>query len=159
VFVPALLKPAPRRLLHALGLDPRPVQEAMEAVIAAPRQLPAGYRRAGQQAIRLDMAEKLFRAAHEQRAKTGGSRSFNVDAALATSMGLIPENFRNLMRDAGFRPAEVKQLPEGAYGPPRPVPWSWRPPRKDVPITRPNEAAPVPAAPGSAFAGLAGLLS
>jgi len=161
VFVPALLKPAPRRLLNALGIDERPVREAMEPVIEAERQLPAGYRRAGRQAIRLDMAEKLIRAAHDQRgqasAKMDGGRSFRVDPALATSMGLAPDNFRSLMRDAGFRPGEVKPLAEGAYGPPRPVPWSWRPPRKDQPAARTTAPAP-PAQPGSAFAGLANLL-
>jgi len=156
VFVPALLKPGPRRLLHALGIDPRPVRDAMEAVIAADRQLPAGYRRAGQQAIRLDMAEKLLRAAHDQRARSS-RRGFPVDPALGTSMGLAPDNFRALMRDGGFRPGDVKALPEGAFGPPRPVVWSWQPPRKDRPVavdTRPTQPTP----PGSAFAGLADLL-
>src|SRR5690606_36680115 len=42
VFVAALLKPAPRRLLHAIGADPRPQREAMEAVIAGSRRLPVG---------------------------------------------------------------------------------------------------------------------
>src|SRR5690606_29910922 len=46
VFVPALLKPAPRRLLHAIGADPRSLQPGMEAVVAGGRRLPAGYRRA-----------------------------------------------------------------------------------------------------------------
>src|SRR5690606_5431745 len=86
VYAPALLKPAPRRLLHAIGADRRALNPGMEAVIAGSRHLPAGYRRAGGQAIRVDMAEKLFRAAHEQRAK-GGARTFAVDPALATSMG------------------------------------------------------------------------
>lgn len=134
VFVPALLKPAPRQLLHALGLDPRPVREAMEAVIDLADRPPAGYRRAGKQAIRIDMAEKLFRAAHEQRAKAPQGkdvRGFAVDTALATSMGLLPESFRSLMKDAGFRPGQPVELPEGAFGPQRPVPWTWRAPRKD----------------------------
>ncbi len=47
----------------------------------------------------VDLAEKLFRAAHEQRARSNG-RNFTVDPALATSMGLSAENFRHLMRDA-----------------------------------------------------------
>jgi ATP-dependent RNA helicase SUPV3L1/SUV3 len=154
VFVPALLKPAPRRLLQAIGADPRPLCEAMEAVIAGARHLPAGYRRAGGQAIRLDMAEKLFRAAHEQRAKAG-TRGFQVDAALATSMGLSPDNFRLLMRDAGFRPGQVRTLPEGAYGPPAPVWWSWRAPRKD---RKAPERGTEAAREGGAFAVLAGLV-
>jgi ATP-dependent RNA helicase SUPV3L1/SUV3 len=154
VFVPALLKPAPRRLLHAIGADRRALNPGMEAVIAGGRALPAGYRRAGGQAIRVDLAEKLFRAAHEQRAQANG-RGFAVDPALATSMGLAPDNLRHLMRDAGFRPGHVRPLAEGAHGPPAPAPWSWRPPRKD---RQAPEAAPARPAEGNAFAALAGLV-
>lgn len=158
VFVPALLKPAPRRLLHALGIDRRPLDTVMQPVIAAGKALPAGYRRAGQQAIRLDMAEKLLRAAHDGRAKVG-ARGFRVDEALATSMGLVPDSFRALMRDAGFRPGQIKGLPEGAFGPPQPIPWTWRPPRKDQQAPAAAAARPAqPAATGNAFAGLADLL-
>ena len=153
VFVPALLKPAPRRLLHAIGADPRPLREGMEAVIAGDRRVPAGYRRAGSQAIRLDMAEKLFRAAHERRARAPG-RGFQVDMALATSMGLQPGNFRLLMHDAGFRSGEARALPQGAFGPPAPVWWSWRAPRKD---RLPEKRQPGSAREG-AFAALAGLV-
>jgi ATP-dependent RNA helicase SUPV3L1/SUV3 len=154
VFAPALLKPAPRRLLQAIGADPRPLNSGMEAVIAGSRHLPAGYRRAGGQAIRVDMAEKLFRAAHEQRAQAGNGRGFALDSALATSMGLLPDNFRHLMRDAGFRSHEARPLPEGAFGPPTPARWHWRPPRKD----RLPEREGVPVREGNAFAALAGLV-
>ena len=134
VFVPALLKPAPRALLKRLGLDTRPLQENMAAVIEGAQHAPAGYRRAGKQAIRIDMAEKLFRAAHEQRAKVSQNkdqRGFAIDLALPTSMGLLPESYRSLMKDAGFRPGPAQELAEGMFGPPRPVLWSWRAPRKD----------------------------
>ncbi len=154
VFAPALLKPAPRRLLHAIGADRRALNPGMEAVIAGSRQLPAGYRRAGGQAVRVDMAEKLIRAAHEQRVK-GNGRGFAVDAALATSMGLLPDNFRHLMREAGFRASEARALPEGAFGPPAPARWSWRPPRKD---RQPERRESAPARDGNAFAALAGLV-
>lgn len=154
VFVPALLKPAPRRLLHAIGADRRPVRDAMEPVIEAGRPLPAGYRRAGSQAIRVDMAEKLLRAAHDQRAKTSGP-GFALDPALATSMGLRADNFRNLLRDAGFRSGPMRALPEGAFGPPAPASWSWRPPRKDRPAAKPDK---LPPRDGNAFAALAGLV-
>ena len=134
VFVPALLKPGPRRVLHAVGIDQRPFNPGMEAVIASAGQLPAGYRRAGEQAIRLDMAEKLIRAAHDRRtrdAAQGNARSFPVDTALATSMGLTPDNFERLMGDAGFRGGRPVELTEGVFGPPPPRLWTWRPPRKD----------------------------
>jgi ATP-dependent RNA helicase SUPV3L1/SUV3 len=70
-------------------------------------------------------------------------------------MGLLPDNFRHLMRDAGFKPGHAKPLPEGAQGPPAPVLWSWRPPRKDRQTPAPVQARP---AEGNAFAALAGLV-
>src|SRR5690606_2985972 len=79
---------------------------------------------------RVDMAEKLFRAAHEARAK-GRGPGFAVDPALATSMGLTEDSFLRLMRDAGFRRARPRDMAEGAQGPLAPAQWSWRPVRKD----------------------------
>jgi ATP-dependent RNA helicase SUPV3L1/SUV3 len=148
VFVPTLLRPAARELLYATRIDPRPLNAAMQAVIAGGKQVPAGYRRAGRQAIRVDMAEKLFRIAHEARARTG-SRAFRLDPALATSMGLKDESWAALMRDAGFRRAPGRALPAGSLGPPAPPQWTWRAPRKD----RDPERAPPRT--GGVFAALA----
>ena len=130
VYVPALLKPAPRALLRDLGVDRRPLNPGMEAVIEGGKQVPAGYRRAGRQAIRVDMAEKLFRTAHEARVKQD-RKFFRLDDALPVSMGLLPENYDRLMRDAGFMVRRPKALGEGVFGPAAPASWSWRPPRKD----------------------------
>ncbi len=153
VFVPALLKPQARALLSRLGADRRPLREAMEPVVEA-KALPAGYRRAGRQAVRVDMAEKLFRAAHDRRAAAGG-RGFTFDDALARSMGLKPESFTRLMRDAGFRASQPRKLPDGAAGPPAPALWSWRPPRKD---RLPRKDTSPRGAPTGAFAALAELV-
>ncbi|MEM7689190.1 MAG: helicase-related protein [Pseudomonadota bacterium] len=72
IFARDLLKPAPRQLLHALGLDPRPLEPAMRSVLPETAlekgRLPAGYRPAGSQAIRVDLAEKILRAAFDARA-------------------------------------------------------------------------------------------
>jgi ATP-dependent RNA helicase SUPV3L1/SUV3 len=157
VFAPALLKPAARGAFHAIGLDRRTLSEGMPAVIAGTRQLPSGYRRAGNQAIRVDLAEKLFRAAHDKRGAGGsGSRKpFMVDRALGTSMGLNDKNFRALMRDAGFRPQEARKLPAGAFGPPAPEKWSWRAPRKD---RQPARGPERPREATGAFAALAELV-
>ena len=174
VFMPALLKPGARHILHAIGADRRPVREAMEAVIEGGRNLPAGYRHADKQAIRVDMAEKLFRAAHEKRAACN-RRTFHVDMRLPISMSLRPENYFKLMRDAGFRAAQPAPLAEGVHGPPAPCEWSWRPPRKDLVRTsgerKPSKGRPErvqatntkrpehnPATSNAAFAGLADLL-
>ena len=149
VFVPLLLRPPARELLRAIGIDTRPVNPAMPAAMPAGRQVSAGYRRAGKQAIRVDLAEKLFRAAHEARARSSG-RTFALDSALATSIGLKDANWAALMRDAGFRRTPGRALPEGALGPPAPAQWGWRPPRKD---RDPQRSTP---APDGVFAALAG---
>lgn len=133
VFVAGLLKPEPRRLLAAIGLDSRPLRPRMEAVIEAEQPLPAGYRLAGDQAIRVDMAEKLFRHAHEARAR-GPAGSFLCHDAVATSMGLRRGNFVRLMNMAGFRARHAPDLVPGASGPPAPLRWSWKPERKRAPV-------------------------
>jgi ATP-dependent RNA helicase SUPV3L1/SUV3 len=139
IFAAPLLKPAPRRLLHALGLDPRPLNEAMLPVLAEGAwtrgQLPAGYRFAGTQAIRVDLAEKILRAAFDARAVSPAGRAkhrnlaFRLDLALAVSIGLEAENARRLLGSAGFRCDRARVLPEGAHGAPAPDRWHWRPRR------------------------------
>ncbi len=131
IFAHALLKPAPRQLLHALGIDLRPLQDAMLPVIPEQRRLPAGYRPAGTQAIRVDLAEKIMRAAFEARAKAGGERNvrFALDTALGISIGLEEGNLVRLLGSAGFRCQKARALEEGAHGPPAPDRWSWRPRR------------------------------
>ena len=62
------------------------------------RQL--GFRAAGPQMIRVDMAERLARHAHEVRA---GKHGEFVDDALVTSLGLEPRAVARLMGDIGFR--------------------------------------------------------
>ena len=139
IFAAALLKPAPRRLLHALGLDLRPLNEAMLPVLAegawAKGRLPAGYRYAGAQAIRVDLAEKILRAAFDARAAVTAAHpkqrnlAFRLDLALAVSIGLEMDNARRLLGSAGFRCDRARALPEGAFGPPAPDRWHWRPRR------------------------------
>ncbi|XUU61373.1 helicase-related protein [Erythrobacter sp. HA6-11] len=135
VFAPALLKPAPRQLLHALGLDTRPCQEAMLPVLSgeqiAKGQLPAGYRHAGSQVIRVDLAEKILRAAFQARAKAGDARNvrFVIDEALGVSIGLEAANLHRLLGSAGFRLQRAPALAEEAFGPPAPDQWTWRPRR------------------------------
>ncbi len=139
IFDAPLLKPAPRRLLHELGLDPRPLNEGMLPVLAegswAKGRLPAGYRYAGTQAIRVDLAEKILRAAFDARgavtAKHPKERNpaFRLDMALAVSIGLEADNARRLLGSAGFRCDRARALPEGAHGPAAPDRWHWRPRR------------------------------
>jgi ATP-dependent RNA helicase SUPV3L1/SUV3 len=143
IFARDLLKPAPRQLLHALGLDKRPLQEAMLPVLSDTKAIPAGYRLAGSQLIRVDLAEKILRNAFEARAKASEGESkegaaiqaktrnarFRLDLALPVSIGLEEENARRLLGSAGFRLQRARALSEGAHGPVAPDTWTWRPKR------------------------------
>ncbi len=143
IFAAALLKPAPRRMLHALGLDTRPLEPAMLPVLSGSTRLPAGYRPAGSQAIRVDLAEKILRAAFESRAKAVQAQDalpkerkartprFRIDLALAISIGLEAENAGRLLGSAGFRLQRGRSLADGAAGPPAPDFWTWRPRRAE----------------------------
>jgi ATP-dependent RNA helicase SUPV3L1/SUV3 len=150
LFVPAALKPGPlgvwRELAQLRGLRTGEVLPEMPPVVTLTKGRPAlGYRRLGNQAIRIDMAEKLLREAHGRRA-TGPKGLFTVDPALARSMGLALEGHVQLLRQAGFLAYSPQALPEGAFGPPAPP--SRRSPGWFVPsgrIDAPRQAPVVPA--------------
>ncbi|MGH6787251.1 MAG: helicase-related protein, partial [Novosphingobium sp.] len=110
LFVPALLKPVPLALRHAAygcAMPDAQMPPVLSATVAAP-----GYRRLGAQALRLDMAEKLIRAAHLARVKAP-ARDFTLDPALAVSMGLSPAAYAELLRLAGFVPQARRALHPG----------------------------------------------
>lgn len=160
LYVPAMLKLPARNawaLLGALGgRRPEAPAEAMPPVIPTEgkRRTPSGYRAVGNQAVRIDMADKLLREAHAVRV-AHGKRAFTLDPSKAVSTGLRPENFARLLRLAGFRSLVPRPLKEGAHGPPAPARWQWRPPRPqpprvaDRPVARPSS---------SPFAALAALV-
>ncbi|MFM9935695.1 MAG: helicase-related protein [Novosphingobium sp.] len=131
LFVPAALRPAPLTLWCLLmavrGQKADAPPPGMPAVLAV-KQPPAGYRCAAAQAIRVDLAEKLLQAAHRRRIAAAGRR-YDLDPALARSMGLTTAGFSALLRVAGFRVHMTRSLPDGAFGPPAPPLWHWRPPR------------------------------
>lgn len=64
----------------------------------------AGYRRIGDEYVRIDLAERVIKKAHEAR---GQGNLFGMDMAFATSLGISEAGLKALMRDAGFRPAET----------------------------------------------------
>jgi ATP-dependent RNA helicase SUPV3L1/SUV3 len=151
LYVPALLKPEAMRWRAALVAVREgalmPILPAPAAsVIATPADLPTceaqsrvGFRPLGAQMLRIDLAERLARLAHDKREGRG---PFAPDPALATSLGLRPASFAQLMLALGFRPCE----PSDGFAHPN---WVWRGPRR----------APPPAAPrrDNAFAALAAL--
>ncbi len=156
LFIPAVLKPGPLALwcrLAALRGEARLLPPANLPAVVTARMPPAGYRRAGGQAIRIDLAEKLLQAAHRCRIGASAKR-YPLDPALARSMGLATAGYASLLRAAGFRVHMPRLLDETAHGPPAPPMWDWRPPRS-APVR--GTAAPMPP-PTGAFAALAELI-
>ena len=138
LFAPALLKPTPARwrcLLLDLKGEVPPLAPAAATVL--PRGTPgatlaAGFRPLGSQAVRVDLVERLARAAHDARS---GRRPFIPDVALARSIGLEPQTIARLMAELGFRPV--------AAAPAEPARWIWcgRPPaRAAAPVTTSESA-------------------
>lgn len=60
----------------------------------------AGYRRAGDEHLRIDLAERVIKKAHEAR---GEAQSFAMDMSFVTSLGLGEEGLLALMQQAGFK--------------------------------------------------------
>ncbi len=149
IFMPAALKPEAMRwraaLRAAAANAPMSALPSASAVVLPLTGKPngegrLGFRAAGPQWIRVDMAERIARQAHE--ARSGGNRS-PINAAFITSLGLRPEALARLMRDLGFR--EVKDAPEEGPG------WVWRG------RERPRQTRGKPLHAGHAFAALADL--
>jgi ATP-dependent RNA helicase SUPV3L1/SUV3 len=120
VYHHAILKPAATRWRAALfaamndkpmpDLPPESAVHLKEWDFATPADCRnAGYRRVGDEYVRIDLAERVIKKAHEAR---GTSLDFGMDMAFATSLGLSEEGLNALMRDAGFRRAEVKEAAE-----------------------------------------------
>jgi ATP-dependent RNA helicase SUPV3L1/SUV3 len=113
LFMPAVLKPEAMRWRAAFraaaaGAAMPALPPAASAVLPTPadRVLLSrlGFRVAGPQMIRVDIAERIAAQAHEARAD-GNSEA--IDAGLVTSLGLKPEALAGLMREIGFRPDEA----------------------------------------------------
>ena len=137
VFAPDMLKPAAlaawRTLRAARGKVQAAPMPGMPPAITLPAAaaLPPGYRRLGGQALRLDMAEKLLRAAHEARV-AAKSKTFVIDPARAVSTGLATASYAQLLRLGGFRPVMPRPLRAGQFGPAALPRWRWQPlPRAD----------------------------
>jgi ATP-dependent RNA helicase SUPV3L1/SUV3 len=120
LYHPGLMKPAaaqwrmallslkrakPLIALPAAGAVLLPASEELDEIGAGI----AGFRKLGESWLRLDMAERLARGAHE--AIAAGKR-YGADDPTIVSIGLNEASFLDLMRQAGFRP--VADAAEGA---------------------------------------------
>ncbi|MEC9434329.1 MAG: helicase-related protein [Pseudomonadota bacterium] len=123
VFMPALLKPAPTRLRIALwalweGLEdypspPPPGLVTIPAVEGMPAGFwpRAGYRLAGERAIRIDMLERLADLLRAQDQRAG----FEATADMLSITGCTLDQFADLMAGLGFK-AEKGERPKPAPG-------------------------------------------
>ncbi|WP_374611684.1 helicase-related protein [Sphingorhabdus sp.] len=119
VYHHAILKPAAARwraaLFSAQTEKPMPELPPESAVhlkewnfASAADCRNAGYRKIGNEYVRIDLAERVIKKAHEAR---GEALEFGMDMAFATSLGLSEEGLQALMRDAGFRRIESISAP------------------------------------------------
>ncbi len=151
LFDPRVLKPGPARwrraVLAARQGSPVAVGAQQGATVlergAVGATLDYGYRPVGGQAVRVDLVERIARAAHDTRGAAGGRgegrKPFALDPALALSMGITRPTLERLMAGFGFRPAAS---PDDT---PR---WTWRG-RPPAPVAAPPK--------DNAFAALAAL--
>ena len=111
IFMPLLLKPAPTRLRLVLtslfeGLDEFPEAPppglvtipALPAIDAA-TYTRAGYRVAGERAIRIDMLERLADQLRAEDSRGG----FEAKADMLSITGMTLEQFADLMRGLGYK--------------------------------------------------------
>jgi ATP-dependent RNA helicase SUPV3L1/SUV3 len=159
LYLPAMLRPGPlaaQRLLCAargpIGPAPHPVMPPV-VKLSGSAVAPPGYRRLGDQAVRIDMADKLLRQAHDARAASK-QRDFVLDPAVAISTGLSAQGHERLLRLGGFHPRPHTPMAADCYGPPRPVRWRWQhaaPVQADQQSAQRRSGRPVP---GNPFAAL-----
>ena len=145
LFDARLLKPEAARWRQILmGLDgAQPAAPPAGATVLARGQpgavLASGFRPLARQAVRIDLVERIARAAHDARS---GRVPFAPDPAIATSMGVEAETLDRLMVELGFRAVA------GDTAAPH---WIWRGRRQ----VRQRPATPRP---GNAFGALAELI-
>ncbi|WP_197916472.1 helicase-related protein [Thiosulfatihalobacter marinus] len=125
VFMPLLLKPAPTRLRLVLWSLANGLQEFPEApppglvTVPAGQGLPrgyhamAGYRAAGERAIRIDMLERLADMLRVEDSRGG----FEAKADMLSITGMTLDQFADLMQGLGYKAEKgerekVKPAPE-----------------------------------------------
>ncbi len=139
VFHAAALKPAAAhlrvaleharsgRVMSALPMPGLGLIDQPSAGLAASAQI-AGYRPFGSQMLRVDLVERIARAAHDARGK---GRSFVPDHVVATSLGIGTATYARIMQAIGFHAVSGGEQNQ----------WRWAGrPRSSAPSRRVNAA-------------------
>ena len=111
IFMPLLLKPAPTRLRLVLWSLAKDLQEFPEApppgLVTVPSgegvpdgaHIMAGYRAAGERAIRIDMLERLADMLRVENSRAG----FEANADMLSITGMTLDQFADLMGGLGYK--------------------------------------------------------
>jgi ATP-dependent RNA helicase SUPV3L1/SUV3 len=169
VYLPALLKPAPRVLATQLwalkhgGSDTKALESiqqlagsgrtsiAADTSIAKPLYRIAGYRLCGERAVRVDILERLadlIRPALAWRAGGAGAKppgaidgfGFTVTAGMMSLAGCSGEDFASVLRSLGYR---MEKRPKPVEPPAQPTVPAQAPPAESAPSD--ESAAPTSA--------------
>ncbi len=108
-------QPMPPLPMPGLGLLDRPSPDVAHAAIRA------GYRRFGDQMLRVDLTERIARAVHDQRS---GKEGFVPDRKIANALGIGDQTLSRILRALGFV----------ALAPAQPTLWRWRGRRTQNPV-------------------------
>ncbi|NKJ00076.1 helicase-related protein [Novosphingobium sp. SG707] len=158
VFHPAMVKAAPLQLWQsAVGAKGIIAQPMTPVVKLSDKPVPRFYRRLGQEALRIDRADRLLREAHARRKAAsgkGGKTAFSLDPGEAVKIGLSTRAYAHLLRLGGFRPIMPRVLPPEIHGPPAPLVWRWHPPRRETEASTRQQAAMDVDSPFAALASL-----
>ncbi len=125
LFMPALLKPAPSRLLVLLWAlwndrklaDTAPPKAGLVS-LEMNESLPhayyyaAGYRPSGKRAVRIDMLERLAGLIRTARSDAKMRQGFEATPQMMSLVGCSGEDFEAIMRSLGLRKTMVKRKPE-----------------------------------------------
>ncbi len=151
VYVPALLKPAPRSLAAQLwaikhgGPDMKGLDDLQRLASSGRTSFPAdkeiqrtlyrtiGYRVCAERAVRVDILERLadlIRPALAWRPNSNGSKpagafegiGFTVTQAMTSLTGSSGEDFASILRALGYRMEKRPKPPEPAAAPPEQAP-------------------------------------
>ena len=118
IFLPLLLKPAPTRLRLVLwslskGLDTFPEAPPPGLVtLPADKEAPggsdtmAGYRIAGERAIRIDMLERLADMLRGENSRSG----FEAKADMLSITGMTLDQFADLMQGLGYKAEKAERV-------------------------------------------------
>ncbi len=118
IFMPLLLKPAPTRLRLVLWALDQGFQEFPEAPPAGLVTVPAvvdapdgyyanaGYRLAGERAIRIDMLERLADQLRSEDSRGG----FEAKADMLSITGMTLEQFADLMQGLGYKAEKAERV-------------------------------------------------